>query len=50
MYPHQNNGHPLFRVLLDNLIFAGTETANQYPGYMEGAIIAAENTVAILQL
>jgi monoamine oxidase len=53
MYPHQNNGHPLFREsYCDNrLFFAGTETANQYPGYMEGAIIAAENTVkAILQL
>jgi monoamine oxidase len=47
MYPHQNNGHPLFREsYYDNrLFFAGTETANQYPGYMEGAVIAAENTV-----
>ncbi|MFT7335152.1 MAG: monoamine oxidase [Porticoccaceae bacterium] len=53
IYPHQNNGHPLFREsYYDNrLFFAGTETANQYPGYMEGAIIAAENTVkAILKL
>ncbi|EIA09326.1 flavin monoamine oxidase family protein [Flavobacterium frigoris] len=53
MYPHQNNGHPLFREsYCDNhLFFAGTETANQYPGYMEGAVIAAENTVeAILKL
>jgi monoamine oxidase len=47
MYPHQNNGHQLFRQgYCDNrLFFAGTETANQYPGYMEGAIISAENTV-----
>ncbi|MGO4817615.1 flavin monoamine oxidase family protein [Flavobacterium sp. W22_SRS_FP1] len=45
VYPHQNNGHPLFREsYCDNrLFFAGTETANQYPGYMEGAVIAAEN-------
>jgi monoamine oxidase len=52
-YPHQNNGHPLFREsYYDNrLFFAGTETANQHPGYMEGAVIAAENTVnAILKL
>lgn len=53
MYPHQNNGHPLFRgSYCDNrLFFAGTETANQYPGYMEGAVTAAENTVkSILKL
>jgi monoamine oxidase len=53
MYPHQNNGHPIFRESYCNkrLFFAGTETANQHPGYMEGAVIAAENTVkAILQL
>jgi monoamine oxidase len=45
MNPHQNNGHPLFRKsYCDNrLFFAGTETANQYPGYREGAVIAAEN-------
>lgn len=53
MYPHQNNGHPLFREpYCDNrLFFAGTETANQYPGYMEGAVVAAQNTAeAILKL
>ena len=53
MYPHQNNGHPLFREsYCDNrLFFAGTETADQYPGYMEGAVIATENTVkAILKI
>jgi len=53
MYPHQNNGHPLFREsYCDNrLFFAGTETANQHPGYMEGAVIAAENTAnALLKL
>jgi monoamine oxidase len=50
MYPHQNNGHPLFREsYCDNrLFFAGTETANQYPGYMEGAVIAAENTANVI--
>jgi len=50
MYPHQNNGHPLFREsYYDNrLFFAGTETANQYPGYMEGAVIAAETTANVI--
>tara|TARA_R110000868_G_scaffold409141_1_gene694167 strand:+ start:3575 stop:4630 length:1056 start_codon:yes stop_codon:yes gene_type:complete len=53
MYPHQNNGHPLFRASYYNnrLFFAGTETANRFPGYMEGAVLAAENAVnAILKL
>ena len=53
MYPHQNNGHPLFRESYceNRLFFAGTETANQFPGYMEGAVLAAENAVnAILKL
>ena len=47
LYPHQNNGHSLFRESYceNRLFFAGTETANQFPGYMEGAIIAAQNAV-----
>lgn len=42
--PHQNNGHPLFAKSLWNnkLFFAGTETANVYGGYMDGAIYAAK--------
>jgi monoamine oxidase len=44
MYPHQNNGHPYLESYMTIAYFSGTETANQYPGYMEGAIIAAENT------
>lgn len=53
VYPHQNNGHSIFREPYYNnrLFFAGTETAKSYPGYMEGAVIAAENTVkTILKL
>lgn len=53
VYPHQNNGHPVFRAsYCDNrLFFAGTETAQSYPGYMEGAVISAENTAkTILKL
>lgn len=42
--PHQNNGHPLLQAsyLNGSLFFCGTETAIEYPGYMEGAIIAAK--------
>ncbi len=45
--PHQNNGHPLFQksYLEGKLYLAGTETAEHYPGYMEGAIHSA-TTVA----
>ena len=53
MYPHQNNGHPLFRKnYCDNrLLFAGTETAQQHPGYMEGAVVAAQRAATeILKL
>lgn len=42
-HPHQNNGHPLFQMDYMNgkLLFCGTETASQFPGYMEGAVEAA---------
>jgi monoamine oxidase len=45
--PHQNNGHPLLhRAYLGNkLFFGGTETAAQSPGYMEGAVISAQELV-----
>lgn len=38
--PHQNNGHPAFREPLwgGKLLMAGSETAAQYPGYMDGAV------------
>lgn len=41
--PHQNNGHPLLQAAYMNgkLFFCGTETATDYPGYMEGAVEAA---------
>jgi len=43
IYPHQHNGHPLFRESYMNgkLIIAGSETANSYPGYMDGAVQSA---------
>lgn len=43
--PHQNNGHPsLNAAYMDGKMFlCATETAREFPGYMEGAIIAADN-------
>ncbi|MEL7219796.1 MAG: FAD-dependent oxidoreductase [Bacteroidota bacterium] len=43
LLPHQNNGNPLLRTQYwgDRLLFAGSETAPQYPGYMDGAIESA---------
>jgi len=41
--PHQNNGHPLLQIsyMNEKLHFAGTESATEFSGYMEGAIISA---------
>ncbi|NIG56691.1 NAD(P)/FAD-dependent oxidoreductase [Chitinophaga sp. Cy-1792] len=41
--PHQHNGHPVLHegYMGGKLFFCGTETAGKYPGYMEGAVIAA---------
>jgi monoamine oxidase len=48
--PHQNNGHPLLQqsYLNKKLYFSGTETAVEFAGYMEGAVISAFNTLAKL--
>ncbi len=41
--PHQNNGHPIYQqaCLSHKLFIAGSETASQFPGYMEGAVRSA---------
>jgi monoamine oxidase len=41
--PHQNNGHTLLQqAYMDGkLLFSGTETATEFAGYMEGAIVSA---------
>ncbi len=41
--PHQNNGHPLFREAYweGKLFLAGAETAEAFPGYMDGAVRSA---------
>lgn len=43
LFAHQNNGHPIFQesYFEDKVLFAGSETAAQHPGYMEGALDAA---------
>ncbi|SMG52045.1 monoamine oxidase [Marivirga sericea] len=45
MQPHQNNGNQIFREsLYDNrLIISGSESAANFPGYMDGAVAAGEN-------
>ena len=49
--PHQHNGHPIFQeALFDNRLFlAGSETAPQFPGYMDGAVRSAELTAIKLE-
>ncbi|MEM6806492.1 MAG: NAD(P)/FAD-dependent oxidoreductase [Bacteroidota bacterium] len=43
LLPHQNNGHELYRkpYLNGKLFISGSETAAMYPGYMDGAVSAA---------
>lgn len=45
--PHQNNGHRLFQenYIGGKLYFGATETSVTYPGYMEGAVTAANKIV-----
>ncbi len=49
--PHQNNGHHLLQqgYMNGKLHFAGTETATEYAGYMEGAIRSAKRLVKRLE-
>lgn len=49
--PHQNNGHPLLQVpyLNGRFYFCGTETATAHPGYMEGAVVAAQTMAQKIQ-
>ncbi len=43
VFPHQNNGHAIYRETLynDRFYVAGSETASSYGGYMEGAVRSA---------
>ncbi|MEL6629340.1 MAG: FAD-dependent oxidoreductase, partial [Bacteroidota bacterium] len=52
LIPHQNNGNPIFRKSFYNgrLLISSSETAEVYPGYMEGAVVSASFTVDSLKL
>ncbi len=41
--PHQNNGHPILQreYMEGRLFFSNTETAGEYSGYMEGAVLSS---------
>lgn len=45
--PHQNNGNPIYNkpIFDDKLLISSTESASEFPGYMEGAVYSA-NTIA----
>lgn len=45
--PHQNNGHPILHqsYLNGKIFFSGTETATEFAGYMEGAVISAHQVI-----
>lgn len=49
--PHQHNGHEMFRkkYLDDRLLISGSETATEFPGYMDGAVESAQRTVEQLK-
>ncbi len=51
IFPHQNGGHPLYQnPLFENrLIISGSETSPHHPGYMEGAVWAAEHTCKTIE-
>ncbi|MEO9484456.1 MAG: FAD-dependent oxidoreductase [Ekhidna sp.] len=51
LLPHQNNGHPSFlKPLFDGTFhIGGSETASQFPGYMEGALRSALHIAHLLK-
>ncbi|MDB4534530.1 FAD-dependent oxidoreductase [Vicingaceae bacterium] len=46
LIPHQNNGNPIFNnsVFNGKVLISSTESASNFPGYMEGAVISANKT------
>ena len=52
VFPHQNNGNPIYNnsFFNDKFLISGTETSPKYGGYMEGAIRAAKLVVDNLKL
>jgi monoamine oxidase len=47
LYPHQNNGNPIFNNLFfdGKLLISSSESASGFPGYMDGAVLSANITV-----
>ncbi len=47
LYPHQNNGNPIFSQSFfnDRLLISSAEAASEFPGYMDGAVYSA-NSIA----
>ncbi len=45
LYPHQNNGNPIFNTSLfdDKLLISSSESALEFPGYMDGAVCSADS-------
>jgi monoamine oxidase len=46
LYPHQNNGNPIFNESFfdGRLLISGAESSSESPGYMDGAVYSAEVT------
>jgi len=46
LYPHQNNGNPIFSksFMDDTLLISSSESASGFSGYMDGAVYAANVT------
>ncbi len=49
--PHQYNGHSIFQnpFLDEQLLISGSETATEFPGYMDGAVESAQRAVRQLK-
>lgn len=47
IYPHQNNGNPIFSKSLfdDRMLISSSESALEFPGYMDGAVYSG-NSIA----
>ncbi len=50
LFSHQNNGHSIFRNTFfdDRLLISSAESAKEFPGYMDGAILAGNLAAEII--
>jgi len=50
LLPHMNNGHQIYRTnqWAERFFVAGTETARDFPGYMEGAVRSANEVASTI--